>query len=199
MNEKTTVSRSELADLLGMTGQAISDWVNKRVLTKQGDRYPLRENVRAYIYHIKSGGGSNGGLKDEQERLTRIKADREEIKLRKETAELVEGEIVEKVWADMVGNAKAKLLALPTRASGRLPVAPKDLAATKSILEDEVRETLTEIADYDPSKIIEQLIPEDDDEVDATTEAKGQRVGRPKKAAHQRKRSGGRKVENKPD
>ena len=195
----TTCTIADLARILGLNRSTVEGHVADRTIEVLPDGgVDICKAVQAYVNKIKrSAQNTNERLKEEQARLTEAKADREEIKLAKERGEVIDGDMVEQVWGDMAMAAKARLLALPTRAAGRLPVAPEDLSETKEILDAEVRETLMEIADYEPTKFIEGLDEEDGEELDASSETDSQPVGRPAPRAKRGGGKRGRKVANK--
>ncbi len=85
-------------------------------------------------------------LNQERARYTRLKADKEELKLSVMRGEYVSVSEVKKQWADMAGNVRKKMLAL----EGRLPVQLENQNAgdIAEILRREIYEVLNELADY---------------------------------------------------
>ena len=84
----------------------------------------------------------------ERARYTRIKADKEELKLGQMRGELVKADDVRKAWADMSANVKKKLLALEARLPGLLN--GRDMAGMSSAVHDEVRQVLSELSEESP-------------------------------------------------
>ena len=84
-------------------------------------------------------------LNEERARYTKIKADKEELKLKILRGEYVKVSEVNKQWADMAGNVRKKLLAL----EGRLPVQLENQRAgvIAEILRREIYEVLGELAE----------------------------------------------------
>ena len=106
-------------------------------------------------------------------RLTKAKADIAELdaELKKGTAH--DAEAVAAVWADMIGNARAKLLNLPTTLASQLE--GMSIQERKEAIQHGVNEALKELADYSPEIVTQQYVathneepqdiePEDDDE-----------------------------------
>lgn len=85
-------------------------------------------------------------LNQERARYTRLKADKEELKLSVMRGEYVSVQEVKKQWADMAGNVRKKMLAL----EGRLPAQLENQNAgdIAEILHREIYEVLNELADY---------------------------------------------------
>lgn len=84
-------------------------------------------------------------LNRERARYTKIKADKEELKLKILQGEYVKADDVKKQWSDMAGNVRKKLLAL----EGRLPVQLENQRAGVicEILHREIYEVLGELAE----------------------------------------------------
>ena len=112
-------------------------------------------------------------------------AELELAKVRNELA--LVGDVV-KAWDDVLSAMKAKLLALPTK-MGPILAAETDAAIIQKKLEEQLRDCLDELSNYDPLSdpagtniVIDQ--PEGgDDSAEATAKTKRKSVGRPKKAA----------------
>lgn len=112
-------------------------------------------------------------------------AELELAKVRNELA--LVGDVV-KAWDDVLSAMKAKLLALPTK-MGPILAAETDAGLIQKKLEEQLRDCLDELSNYDPLSdptganiVIDQ--PEGgDDSAEATTKTKRKPVGRPKKAA----------------
>lgn len=112
-------------------------------------------------------------------------AELELAKVRNELA--LVGDVV-KAWDDVLSAMKAKLLALPTK-MGPILAAETDAAIIQKKLEEQLRDCLDELSNYDPLSdpagtniVIDQ--PEGgDDSAEATSKTKRKSVGRPKKAA----------------
>lgn len=112
-------------------------------------------------------------------------AELELAKVRNELA--LVGDVV-KAWDDVLSAMKAKLLALPTK-MGPILAAETDAAVIQKKLEEQIRDCLDELANYDPlsdptgANIVVQQSEAGDDGAEATAKVKRKPVGRPKKAA----------------
>lgn len=144
MNNRQTIKVQDLADLLGLTRRQCLDLTkeNPPVLRKNNDgNYLLFPSVKGYVAWKKRGGG------DPRERLAEAKA-----RIAEAEAELIEGEqirvdIAVALFADMVANARTKLLTLESN------VPPEARKATHTA----VHEALTDLSQYDQSELIARL------------------------------------------
>ena len=126
----------------------------------------------------------------DEARTRKVSAEAEiaELELAKVRGELALVEDVVKAWDDVLAALKAKLLAIPTKIS---PILASELDAgnIQDQLENQIRECLNELANYDPlsdpssSTIIDEGIEESDGDTQATSKTKRKPVGRPKKTA----------------
>ena len=111
-----------------------------------------------------------------------------ELELAKVRNELAPVGDVGKAWDDVLSAMKAKLLALPTK-MGPILAAETDAAVIQKKLEEQIRDCLDELANYDPlsdptgANIVVQQSEAGDDGAEATAKVKRKPVGRPKKAA----------------
>ena len=83
-------------------------------------------------------------LNRERARYTRIKADKEELKLEQMRGELVKVSEVRKEWGDMAANVRKKILALEARLPGML--AGKDIPGMCEVIHEEIYGVLNELA-----------------------------------------------------
>ena len=88
-----------------------------------------------------------GKLDPQEERARKDKAQADNVEIRNQVllGNLLERESVESHWSDMVGNARAKLLALPTKLA-TVAVASESLEEIQHAAEKLVKEALTELA-----------------------------------------------------
>lgn len=105
-----------------------------------------REKVRAE-YEGKDKGD------DPKDRILRSKARTGELELARLEGELVEVEAVEALFANLVGNARARLLAIPNRLAPVL-TAESDATKIKAELENAVYDALEELAAADPAAML---------------------------------------------
>lgn len=97
--------------------------------------------------------GKEAGGDDSKARILLSKARTGELELAKLEGELVEIEAVENLFANLVANARARLMALPNRLAPVL-TAENDTAKIKQQIEDAVWDALTELAGADPAAML---------------------------------------------
>lgn len=111
-----------------------------------------------------------------------------ELELSRIQGTLCLSEDVVKAWETVLHACKAKFLSMPTKAAPLL-ANEVDVSAIQLILEEQIKEALSELANYQPSVdpvntgavAVEPV--NGDEAVDATPKAKRRGMGRPKKAA----------------
>jgi phage terminase Nu1 subunit (DNA packaging protein) len=91
---------------------------------------------------------------------------------------------VAKVWGDMIGNARAKLLSLPTKLAGALDGLT--IQEREKMIKDGVNEALAELADYSPQAVTGEwersYVPnEDEDDAEEIDEDEDEETDAPKK------------------
>lgn len=143
------VQTQELADFLGLTARRVTALEKEsegfaRAKIARG-KWDCALAIQAYIEHLTrdrsiSGGG---GLAAEQERLTMIRADREELKLMQERGELVQITKVKGVLRDKMVKTRTNMLVLSRRlASLRLP---GDIREREAVFQREIELALNEL------------------------------------------------------
>jgi phage terminase Nu1 subunit (DNA packaging protein) len=110
-----------------------------------------REKVRAEFEGIEA---KNENLKD---RMMRARARTSELDLAKREGELVEIEVAETLFAGIVGNAKTRLLSLPSRMAPICAVMT-DSNAIRGELEKAVFDALEELAATDPAELLKETV-----------------------------------------
>lgn len=126
----------------------------------------------------------------DEARTRKVAAEAEiaELELAKVRGELALVQDVIKAWDDVLAALKAKLLAVPTK-MGPILAAETDAGEIQQQLEDQIRECLNELSNYDPlsdpssAAVIVDGAEEGDGDIEATAKTKRKSVGRPKKAA----------------
>ncbi len=95
---------------------------------------------------------------------------------------------VVKAWETVLHACKAKFMAMPSKVAPLL-ANEVDVSAIKDLLEEQIKEALSELANYQPSidpvntGSASQQSDDGDEAVDAPAAPKRGRVGRPKKEA----------------
>lgn len=159
--DSPSVEVGTLAKLFNLTAVRVQQLAADGIVIKQArGRYDLWASIRNYIKFLQerkvnqwsaSGEDEPGDYQAHRARLTKAKADMAEIE-----AELMKGtthaaEAVAAVWSDMIGNARAKLLALPTKLAGALDGL--EITEREALIKDGVAEALRELAEYSPQAI----------------------------------------------
>lgn len=145
------VTPSEAAAFLQVPERTFYRLVETGVIPKAGDgEYILGEVVESYWRNQ----FDTEGLKAAQTRLTTAQAELKELELAEQRGELHRASAIAKVWADNVLNAKKKLLAIPTKIPPML--VGQDVQTIRKRLEDEIKESLRELAGYDRDKITKE-------------------------------------------
>ncbi len=106
-------THAQFAELIGVSRQAVGDMVGRGVL-QQGDT--LRQWTQAYCSHMRSiasGRGSDSELARQRAELTRINAERAQIKLSMESGESAPIEVLAAVLAYVGRNIAGHLEPLP--------------------------------------------------------------------------------------
>lgn len=193
------VSGTELALLLGITDVRVQQLAKQGTIIKVSrGKYELWSSVKTYIKYLRDRaygkkeedvGADSESLQRERVRLTRAKADAAEIEAGLMSGKVHDSAVIKAIWADMIGNAKARITALPVKCAGDVRdlvaqhappevVARIDLVAVRETLTDSCREALLELADYDASKLVANFVERNRGNVDAAPEGDDEPVGR---------------------
>jgi len=145
---KIKVSFDQAADFLNMSKSSFYRLIESGVIPKSDDgKYTLSEVVEAYWRNQ----FDSEGLKAAQTRLVTAQAELKEAELAEQRGELHRASAIAKVWTDNVINAKIRFLAIPNKLAPVL--VGHDVKTIQKKLEDEIKEALIELADYDGEKI----------------------------------------------
>jgi len=210
MAQGRTVNRAELAEICGVSVVTIDDWV------RGGAPYisrPARKGVGQWQFSP----GAVVQWRIDRERQSALgdvaKIDEAEARRRKMAAEagLVELELQikngnavsisaqEKVWVQMVGAARARLLSVPSKLGPSVAIET-DAVACQSMIDAAITEALTELRNFeiaieetDENGVVQvesggpaELAgsdAQDGSRMGASAEADHKRVGRPRKKA----------------
>jgi phage terminase Nu1 subunit (DNA packaging protein) len=173
------VGVKDLAEVTGYTTQRLDQLREMGVIkTIKHGKYDALECLKALFEHSKNlrrnqhdGDPSTPegkGYEFHRARLTEAKADIAEIEAELKKGTTHAAEAVAAVWSDMIGNARAKLLALPTKLAGALDGL--EITEREALIKDGVNEALRELADYSPEAVTgewerrRQPMEEDEDE-----------------------------------
>jgi len=155
--KSATTTVDQLAELFGITTVRVHQLVGEGVVVRSARGvYDFWQSVQSYISFLqqrKVNQWDDGSDKytEARTRIATAKADIVEIEaeLKKGTAH--DAEAVAAVWADMIGNARAKLLALPTKLAGALDGL--EIVEREALLKEAVTEALRELAEYSPQVV----------------------------------------------
>jgi len=152
--EQMEVSTSSLSRILGLTPRRIQDLVAQGTIPRGSrGRFILGHAAAAYTEYLRGlRGGDGPDFRVERARLTKIRADKEALELKKLEGSLVELDDVLKEMEDLVLIVRNRLLALPTKIGPEVHGAGS-LPETVALLERGVYEALVELASCgDPGK-----------------------------------------------
>lgn len=168
LDDRTIVNTKALAKMFNMTERNVRYLVEEGIIARVNHgRYDLIDTVSRYITFLKM---SNDGLDEskvqeslEYEKWLHEKAKREkaEIELSHIKKEMHKADEVEKVLNHMLASFRSKMLALPSKAALLLS-SKNDPKEIEALLERDIYEALSELADYEPSLFFEEDIIEDD-------------------------------------
>ena len=135
------VPRSELAFALSLSETRVAELVKSGVLPKPIGRgkFDLVASTRAYLQYSRS--HTKGTLAEEKTRLTKAKADREELNLAVRSKELIEVATVEKVVFEKARQIRDALQSIPDRIAG-IVSAEGDQAKNHATLSREIQQAL---------------------------------------------------------
>lgn len=143
----TTISSTDFAHMVGITGRQVRNLVEKGIMVRQGDGFHLEESINRYCASLRAAAvrGSEGTSEAaaDRARLARARATHAETKNAVMLGELVRADEVQAEWSGILRGVRAGMLAVPSRVAQRLPhLTTHDIAE----LHAEVRAALTEIS-----------------------------------------------------
>lgn len=147
------VSKRDAARFFGVSTQALDGWFDRNCPVHDRDSngrikgLSLPDMVAWRLNQVAEAAITGGDLEGEKIRLTRAQADKTELEVEKLRGVLVASSDVERVWTGMIAAARAKLLALPTKAAPQV-LALDGRPAVEAFLARIVHEALAELADY---------------------------------------------------
>lgn len=153
-DKQIQISTLELAQIIGVTDRRIRQLEEVGILTKiSRGKYDLIDTVQAYISWLREQSElslSELNLTQEQALLTRTRRKIAEIDLQIMKGELHRAEDVERVMNQMLGNFRARCLAIPSKTAPQI-VGNMEIQAVQNVIKREIHGALNELADYDPS------------------------------------------------
>jgi phage terminase Nu1 subunit (DNA packaging protein) len=175
-----SVPSASLAKLFNLTDVRIQQLAKAGVCVKVAHgRYDLWASIKGYVKYLQEravGRGVEGGSDDQSDyqkyraQLYKARASKEAAQAALMVGKVHDGEIIEKVWGDMIANAKTRIMAIPTKAAGKVQsVLP--LPQVEAILREPCLEALRELADYDPARLVAEFVAQHKDDADADADA----------------------------
>jgi len=157
-------SQRELAEHLDLSTKRISELIRDGILPSKMGRSPLNLDVCriAYISYLRKLGGYNkrsggGDIAEEKTRLTKAQADKAELEVSELEGQLIPAQLVQDTWTDFVANARAKLLALPSKIAHQV-IALDKYAEAELLIKENVHDALSELAeDGIPTKYADRV------------------------------------------
>lgn len=146
------IGGKDLCQLLGISSGALSELKSKGIAVHIGhDAYDLERTVNGYVKHLREvaagwGTGEKANqLTAERARLAKEQADAQALKNAKARGELVDAAEIERGWADLLRQVRARFLAVPPRLRQVLDLSPRDA----EIVDRELRDALSELGNAD--------------------------------------------------
>ena len=157
-------SQREVAEHLDLSTKRISELIRDGILPSKMGRSPLNLDVCriAYISYLRKLGGYNkrsggGDIAEEKTRLTKAQADKAELEVSDLEGQLIPAQLVQDTWTDFVANARAKLLALPSKIAHQV-IALDKYAEAELLIKENVHDALSELAeDGIPTKYADRV------------------------------------------
>lgn len=145
-----------LATLLGMAQPNVSQLVTDGVFMAVGrGRYDIFDCVQKFVDHVKrrhdTRRADTADFGEEKARLTRAQADKAEMEAKEMAKELVRVDDVLEEWQGILASVKGKLLSIPSKAATLVAVETNP-ALCQVLIDDMIRETLNELANYGESR-----------------------------------------------
>lgn len=110
----------ELADWLGVSERAVSDYAHRGIITRSGRAvFPLKDSIRAVCHHFREAasarGATSGGLTAQRERIAKGQADKLEMQNAATRRELLPAGEVAEEWSNVLRLVRSRMLAAPSR------------------------------------------------------------------------------------
>lgn len=154
------VNQRELSELLGVSSNTIAAWrsegmpclatAGKKGESSRYDTEEVFEWVKGRAARTQS--TDNIDAKYEQARLTKLKADNEALDVALKEGSLIEAAAVADVWERLLGNFRARMLALPAALADELAVLD-DPREVQAVLKVTMNQVLEELANTDVDEI----------------------------------------------
>lgn len=144
----------EIAEILGVSTRRVNQMEKEGALKKVGrNQYDIRECFHTYTNAIvekeKAKDPDKLDKTYEEALWTRRKREKTEVELQILRGDVHRSKDVSLVIGDMLGRFRGKIQSLPSKIAPRL-LNKDNISNVKALLEEEMKEVLTELSDYDP-------------------------------------------------
>lgn len=164
------VNTTAIAKMFGVTDRRVRQFVEEGVIDRIGyGRFDVSDTVLKYVTYLRL---SNDQLdkSDVTESLDYEKYLHEKAKREKAEIELahIKGRMhsspeVEKVMNNMLASFRARILAIPSKTAPSL-IARDEISQIEQIIEVQVHEALSELAEYDPKMFMDARDEEEEED-----------------------------------
>ena len=145
------VSTEELSALMGITSRRIQQLENELPAFREANvgrgMWISARAIQAYIeYRLQGAKPEQPDDKENaQDRLTRIKAEREELRLKEDQGKLVQVDLVHSEYKEVVLNIKTQMLMLPRRLA--IMKMPSSLREKEAMISGKIEKALQDISE----------------------------------------------------
>jgi len=192
--ERIEVKSKLLERVFAVTHQQISEYAKSGMPRIAEGRYDLEACVHWWLERKRAEVESrldNLEWKEQETRLKRAKASREEMQLEVDRGKLRPVADMEQEYGQLVANCRARLLPIGSTVAPR-GIGCRTVAELKKLIDDEIWDALNELSRGHDN------LRQDRKDTKATTPVKRKRVGRRKSHSVAGKRGRARAVENRP-
>lgn len=143
-----SLTSSQLADLLGMTDRRVRQYVQQGIMIRDGQKYPMRENIRRYTDYLKANPSESADVDDLKTQKLRAetkereaKAEKAQLDLDVRRGELISRKDMYREWVGRCVELRSAMMALPGEIGFRF-TDEETRALVEEVTEDFVRKTL---------------------------------------------------------
>jgi predicted transcriptional regulator len=164
---KLTTTQTEMARVLGISQQRVSQLLQEEVMTVDDDGGLLVVESLKNFYKLRDGKALDGNEPNymaEKALHERVKREIAELKLAKMENSVYDAKTVELVMTEQLSNLRTQLLGLPSKLAPILEEKGKD--EIYETMTREIEEKLMELSEYTPDLFTEEFVEDDDEEVE---------------------------------
>jgi len=170
-------TQREVAEHLDLSVKRVSELIRDGVLPSKMGKSPLNMDVCriAYISYLRKLGGyhkrsGTGDIAEEKTKLTAAQARKAELEVEQLEGNLIPAQLVQDTWVEYVSNARAKLIALPTRIAHQV-ISVDNYAEAEQVIKERVHEALDELANNGIPKKYRKGYTGDEPDMGSSTES----------------------------